>query len=514
MSNATRHARLPSVCGHVDRIGVQRGDAAGLLAWSVGLVDDGCCDAFVEGAGVKGGFADEYEPMHRLAFVLLGSDAEAAEVVRDAFVAITPRLDSIDDVGAGIRFEVVSGVRRRLAYRAAWQPERDVADERLSPRVGPGQAGSEDLAQLVGELPGHEHLAVVLRYYAAWATSDIGEALECPADVVGSMLGDCLLHLGEQLGMSEFDQLEQALSMKLGKVAARARPRPDAWERFAAARDRETLGAFEPTDANTQRSPEARSYGFDAQAAAPIPPPGVDREPDTERKARWRWAVLSAAAVAVAVVVVVRIAASGTDTDASPADIELRGADGNDAAVAAFAAVNAAYDAFSSGDGLAWAVARAAPQTAVEADYLRFADSLMASGARYSVEHCDYIGFDTFDVQGHPGYSPVEAHQFYCVANMSDAFTTASRIEFQEEFRWLVDGAGRVVDCVSHEPNEQSLEPFTLSFTNWIEREHPEAIDSREIGWYNYPSAEDMPAALELLDDFIASDDRWSEPDH
>ena len=137
-------------------------------------------------AGVKGLFADEYEPMHRLAFVLLGSDSEAAEVVQDAFVAITPRLDSLDDVGADLRSEVVSGVRRRLAYRSAWQPKRGVVDERLSPRGGPGQSGSKHLAELVGELPEREHLAVVLRYYAAWATSDIGEALECPDDAVAS----------------------------------------------------------------------------------------------------------------------------------------------------------------------------------------------------------------------------------------------------------------------------------------------------------------------------------------
>ena len=85
--------------------------------------------------------------MHRLAFVLLGSDSEAADVVQDAFVAISPS-SSIDDVGARLRSEVVGGVRRRLAYMSAWQPKRDVADERLSPRGGAGQTGSEHLVEL------------------------------------------------------------------------------------------------------------------------------------------------------------------------------------------------------------------------------------------------------------------------------------------------------------------------------------------------------------------------------
>jgi hypothetical protein len=303
--------------------------------------------------------------------------------------------------------------------------------------------------------------------------------------------------------------------MELDKVAARARPRSDAWERFAATDDREVLIAIEPVDASPPQDSEALSFGsLDEQPDGPGPPPAKDREHDnsTGRKDRWRWAVVGAAAVAVAVVVV-RVAVSDADTDANPADIELRGADGNDDATNAFAAVNAAYDAFNAGDEIAWALPRVAPQTAVETEELRTVDSLMAAGAHYSVEHCDYIGFDTYDVEGHEGYPPVEAHRFDCDANMSDAFTTASRIEIDEQFRWLVDRAGRVVDAVSHAPNEYALERFVSSFRNWIAREHPETINSRLLAWHSYPSAEDMPAALELLDEFIASAARSPETD-
>ena len=457
-------------------------------------------------------FAHGHEPMHRLAFVLLGSDSEAADVVQDAFVAITPRLDSTDDVGGELRSEVARGLRRRLAYRSAWQPKRDVADERLSPRGGSGPSGSEHLEELVGELPEREHLAVVLRHYADWSTSDIGQALECPAEDVGSLLGDSLLDLGEQLGMSEFDQLEQALSAELDKVAARAHPRSDAWERFAATGDQDALIAIEPVDASPPLHSDALSFeSSDAQPDGPGPPPARDRERDnsTERTAQWRWVVLSAAAVAVAVVVV-RVAVSNADTDALPADIELRGADGNDDAVAAFAAVNAAYDAFNSGDGIAWALS-AAPQPAVETDALRAFDSYMAAGAHYSVEHCDYIGFDTYEVEDNWGDPSVETHRFDCDATMTDALTTASGIDLQEETRWLVD-RGRVVDSVSTAPNERALRRFAFGFTSWIAREHPGLI-SQHLTYTSYPNAKDMPAAIELLDDYIASDDRSPETD-
>ena len=62
-------------------------------------------------------FHREYDPMHRLAFTLLRSDAEAEEVAQDAVIAVMGRLDSVTNPGGYLRTTVVNGARRRLANR-------------------------------------------------------------------------------------------------------------------------------------------------------------------------------------------------------------------------------------------------------------------------------------------------------------------------------------------------------------------------------------------------------------
>lgn len=145
------------------------------------------------GVGLEGLFRREYEPMHRLAFTLLRSDVEAEEVVQDAFMAIASRLGSIDNAGGYLRTTVVNGARKRLARRRV----HDVFDERLRER---GATSPDYLVDLVEELPERERSAVVLRYYAGWNATEIGEVLECPAGTVRSMLHRSLGQLREMLG--------------------------------------------------------------------------------------------------------------------------------------------------------------------------------------------------------------------------------------------------------------------------------------------------------------------------
>ena len=144
-------------------------------------------------------FRREYEPMHRLAFTLSRSDADAEEVVQDAFAAIAGRLDSIDNYGGYLRTTVVNGARRRLAWRTAWQPARMSIDQWAGDRGALGQTQSEYVADLVEELPERERVAVVLRYYACWNATEIGEVLECPAGTVRSMLHRSLGQLRRML---------------------------------------------------------------------------------------------------------------------------------------------------------------------------------------------------------------------------------------------------------------------------------------------------------------------------
>jgi RNA polymerase sigma factor (sigma-70 family) len=147
------------------------------------------------GVGLEELFRREYEPMHRLAFTLVRSDAEAEEVVQDAFMAIAGRLDSIENLGGYLRTTVVNGARKRLARRRV----HDAFDERVvAPETTRGDA-QEYLVDVVDQLPERERVAVVLRYYAGWNATEIGEVLECPSGTVRSLLHRSLEQLRRTL---------------------------------------------------------------------------------------------------------------------------------------------------------------------------------------------------------------------------------------------------------------------------------------------------------------------------
>ena len=68
-------------------------------------------------------FTDERDGLLRMATLMVGSAAIAEEVVQDAFAAIGPRWESIEQPGAYLRRSVVNGcaqvLRRRDAERRA-----------------------------------------------------------------------------------------------------------------------------------------------------------------------------------------------------------------------------------------------------------------------------------------------------------------------------------------------------------------------------------------------------------
>lgn len=154
-------------------------------------VDDG----LAIGGALEGLFRREYESMHRLAFTLLRSDGDAEEVVQDAFIAIATRLNSITNPGGYLRTTVVNGARKRLSRRRT----HDVFDERVGERGADGRDAPEYVIDVVEELPERERVAVVLRYYAGWNATEIGEVLACPAGTVRSMLHRSLEQLREML---------------------------------------------------------------------------------------------------------------------------------------------------------------------------------------------------------------------------------------------------------------------------------------------------------------------------
>jgi RNA polymerase sigma-70 factor (sigma-E family) len=134
-------------------------------------------------------YALEYRPMVRLAFVLVGRDGPAEEVVQDGFAKVYERWDSLQAPGGYLRTCVVNGCRDVLRRRrmAIWK----------RPDPGPlaSELGADHLADALASLPPKRRAAVVLRYYGDLSEAEIAATLGVRPGTVKSMLHRSLLQL-------------------------------------------------------------------------------------------------------------------------------------------------------------------------------------------------------------------------------------------------------------------------------------------------------------------------------
>ena len=134
----------------------------------------------------------EYTGMVRLAFTLVGSNAEAEDLVQDSFVEVARRLHEIRKPGAYLRSAVVSRCRsvlRRRRVMALHPPE---------PPAGLASAAGE-LWDVLGALPEDQRIALVLKYYGGYRASEIAKILDVPGATVRSHLRRGLTALRKEL---------------------------------------------------------------------------------------------------------------------------------------------------------------------------------------------------------------------------------------------------------------------------------------------------------------------------
>jgi RNA polymerase sigma factor (sigma-70 family) len=134
----------------------------------------------------------EYTGMVRLAYTLVGSNAEAEDLVQDSFVEVSRRLHEIRKPGAYLRTAVVSRCRSALRRRR-------VID--LHPPEPPAGLASDagELWDVLNRLPEDQRIAVVLRYYGGYRASEIAKILEIPGATVRSHLRRGLAALRKEL---------------------------------------------------------------------------------------------------------------------------------------------------------------------------------------------------------------------------------------------------------------------------------------------------------------------------
>jgi len=129
-------------------------------------------------------FVTEYQPMVRLAYLLVDSGAVAEELVQEAFIRLHRRWDRVDAPGAYLRTTVVNLCRneQRRRGRERRARDRDRADDAA---VG---LGADELLDAVAKLPAKRRAAVVLRYYEDLPEREIAEILGVRPGTVKSLL--------------------------------------------------------------------------------------------------------------------------------------------------------------------------------------------------------------------------------------------------------------------------------------------------------------------------------------
>jgi len=134
----------------------------------------------------------EYTGMVRLAFTLVGSNAEAEDLVQDSFVEVSRRLDDVRKPGAYLRSAVVSRCRSALRRR------RVMAMHPPEPPAGLASDAGE-LWDVLAKLPEDQRIAVVLRYYGGYKAVEIAKIVDMPGATVRSHLRRGLTALRKEL---------------------------------------------------------------------------------------------------------------------------------------------------------------------------------------------------------------------------------------------------------------------------------------------------------------------------
>ena len=137
-------------------------------------------------------FRNRYEPMVRVAFLLVGSRAEAEDVVQDAFARIELRWARLDNPEGYLRRCVVNRSHDMLRRRRLEQRFRLLhRDDRTS------ELQADELGDALAMLAPKRRAAVVLRYYEGLPERDIAEVLRVRPGTVKSMLHRALAQLRE-----------------------------------------------------------------------------------------------------------------------------------------------------------------------------------------------------------------------------------------------------------------------------------------------------------------------------
>jgi RNA polymerase sigma factor (sigma-70 family) len=140
-------------------------------------------------------FGAEWQPMVRLAVLLVDSRAVAEEIVQDGFAAVAARWGELERPGAYLRTSVVNGCRMTLRRR---ETQRRLEPPRSTvPLDSPTEL--VELHSALMTLPERQRVVLVLRYFHDRPDAEIAELVGCRPATVRSLAARGLRHLRKEL---------------------------------------------------------------------------------------------------------------------------------------------------------------------------------------------------------------------------------------------------------------------------------------------------------------------------
>lgn len=143
-------------------------------------------------------YEEQLEGLVRLAHLITGSNLAAQDLVHEAFIKVSRRLETIDTPAAYLRVTVVNECRSWLRHRMVVDRHDRAATAAVEPEPElPVELGR--VWQAMRALPERQRVALVLRYWLDLPVAETAEAMGCPTGTVKSLVHRALHALEEDL---------------------------------------------------------------------------------------------------------------------------------------------------------------------------------------------------------------------------------------------------------------------------------------------------------------------------
>lgn len=137
-------------------------------------------------------YRERYEPMVRLAYLMVGQRAVAEELVQDAFVNLHRNWRRATNPAAYLRTCVVNGTR-------SWGRRRTLELHRRPAPPDPATMVADEMWDALQVLPTRQRAAIVLRFYEDLSDARIAELLGCREATVRTAVHRGLARLRKEI---------------------------------------------------------------------------------------------------------------------------------------------------------------------------------------------------------------------------------------------------------------------------------------------------------------------------